>query len=640
MKRKPLVNGLLILLALLLVAGMAYQFTPNVGSLFNSGPKGTPALSVNGTTVTVEALEEARRGNPVLSSTDTGVLGDDFKTVVVQGKVRETLISQAVKDIRISRDEVNTEVTKIREQNDLKDNKKWTDALQSRGFTDSSFREQVRVGLAYQRKLDELKKAVPAATEAEAKQYYDLNPQAFQSDARIVGRQIVVTDKAKAAALLAQVRAGADFAKLAGENNAAADFKDRGGALGPIENGAPRPVAQVALPTEVGPAAFALKDGGVTDVIPSGGKFYIVKVEKTLAPAVKPFAEAKADAVTAVSEQKKNAALEAWISGLEKDVKIEYKDPNWKVENPTVATVGGQNIPYSAVLEQVVGNQQFSQLLQQVPPEQAAGLVNGILKPQVVEQLIQGYAAPTLAQRLKLNVVGSRQEITAALAAYGARDVKVTDADIQAYYDQNRAQFQTPASATVAEASFKDQQKALAFRTGWNGSGSFTTAAAKAGGTVSERGAVSAGDGKLSEELNAAAFSAKALRDAGEGSLSDVVKVGDRFSVLYLTDLKAAVNQPLSAVRSQIETQVLGSKKQEAGQKFLTTEVATLKPVNRLKEVLAAQEKRVAAAAPKAATPPAGTGTATPATPGTGATGEGATPPASTPATPATPADR
>ncbi|THF85896.1 peptidyl-prolyl cis-trans isomerase [Deinococcus sp. KSM4-11] len=637
MNRKPLVNGLLILLAILLVAGMAYQFTPALqsGSLFGNKQTGTPALTVNGQTVTVEELEAVKAGNQVLASTDTGVLADDFKTYIVQSKVREKLITDAVKDIKVSRDDVNADVKKIREQNQLTDDKAWTDALQSRGFTDASFREQVRASLAYQRKVEDLKKAAPAATDAEVKAYYDLNPQAFQSDARIVGRQIVVSDKAKAAALLAQVKGGADFAQLASTNNAAADFKDRGGALGPIENGAPRPVAQVALPTEVGPAAFALTQGGVTDVLSSGGKFYIVKVEKYLAPAAKPFADAKADAVTAVNEQKKNAALESWIAGLEKDEKIEFKDPNWKIENPTVATVAGQNIPYSDVLEQVVNNQQFGQLLQQVPADQAAQLVNGILKPQVMQQLIQGYAAPTIAQKLNLNLAGSRQEVAAGLAAYGARDVKVTDADIQAFYDQNKSQFQTAASGTVSEANFKDQAKAVAFRSGWNGSGTFTSAATKAGGTVSEHGAVTAGDGKLATDLNAAVFTAKTLRTAGEGSLSDVVKSGDRYSVLYVTDLKAAATQPLSAVRSQIETQVLASKKQAEGQKFLSAQVATLKPVDKLKDVLAAQAKRVAAATPKATTPATGSGATTPATgtPATGTPSSGSTPATTTPTT-------
>jgi peptidyl-prolyl cis-trans isomerase C len=44
---------------------------------------------------------------------------------------------------------------------------------------------------------------------------------------------------------------------------------------------------------------------------------------------------------------------------------------------------------------------------------------------------------------------------------------------------------------------------------------------------------------------------------------------------------------------------VLASKQAEAGQKFIDTQVATLKPVNNLQKILDAQAKRVAAAAPK-----------------------------------------
>ena len=128
------------------------------------------------------------------------------------------------------------------------------------------------------------------------------------------------------------------------------------------------------------------------------------------------------------------------------------------------------------------------------------------------------------------------------------------------------------------------------------------------------------------------------------------MKSGERFAVLYVTDLKAATTQPLSAVRSQIETQVLSSKKQEQGQTFLTQQVAALKPVDKLKTVLEAQQKRVAAATPKPTTPATGSGTATPGstTPATGtpatetpSTGTPATTPdsGSTPATDA-PADK
>ncbi|THF71826.1 peptidyl-prolyl cis-trans isomerase [Deinococcus sp. Arct2-2] len=625
MKNKKFVNVLLGVLALMLVVGMAYQFTPNLGSLFNR-QTGTPALKVNGQTITVEELEALRRGNPVLSSTDTGLLGDDFKTYVVAQKARQVLYIQAAEDINVSKNDVNAEVTKVREQNKLTDNKAWTDALQGAGLTDAAFRKQVRDGLAVQRKVDSIKATATPATDAEAQLYYTLNQANFVSDARIVGRQIVAADEAKAKSLLAQVKAGGDFAALATANST--ENKDRGGALGPLENGAPRPVAQVALPAEVGTAAFALTEGGVTDVIKSGGKFYIVKVEKFLAPAPKPFADAKTDVLTAVNQQKKNAAVEAWGDKLAADMKVEYIDVNWKAEDPTVAKVAGQNIPYSAVIEQVVGNQQFTGLLQQVPADQAAQLVNGILKPQVVQSLIQGYAARKVAQDQKLALAGTRQELAASLAAYGARDVKVTDADVQKYYQENIKQFETAASGTVNEASFKDKAQAVAFRNSWNGS-NFTQAATKAGGTVSERGAITGGtESTLGAELKAAIFTAKTLKTAGEGSLSDVVQVGTRYSVAYVTDLKRAATQPLSAVRSQIEEAVLGTKKNEVGSAFVAKQVAALKPTDNLKTILAAQEKRVTAATPKPATP----ATPAPGTPATPATGT-ETPATGTPAT-------
>nr|WP_256488377.1 peptidylprolyl isomerase [Deinococcus sp. HSC-46F16] len=461
----------------------------------------------------------------------------------------------------------------------------------------------MRDQLAVNRKVEEIKGAAPAPSDAEVRLHYDLNPESYQTDARIVGRQIVVNDKAKAEDLLRQIRGGADFDALASKNST--QFADRGGALGPLENGQPRPVAQVALPSEVGAAAFALTEGGVTDVVESGGKFYLVQVEEYLAPTVKPFEQAKADAQKTVAEQKKNRAVEEWFSGIEKNIKVDVSDPNWKTENPTVAAVAGQEIPYSAVVEQVVQNEQFTSLLGQVPAEQAGQLVNSLLKPQITEQLIQAYAAPQVAQSLKLPMTGTRQEQAAGLVAYGGRDVKVTDAEIQAYYTQNRSQFETPASAAVAEVSFPDQAKATAFRQSFAG-GDPVQAAARAGGTVSERGEVSAGSGTLGEEVEAAVFGAENLKAAGEGRVSDVVKVGDRYVVAYATGLKPAVVQPLAEVRDQIREQVLATKRSEAGQKFLSEEVAKLKPKNNLQAVLDAQEKRVAAAAPAPGQAPAG----------------------------------
>lgn len=601
MNKKKAVNGLLIGLSVLLVAGMAYQFTPNMGSLFNR-QQGTPAFKVNGEVVTTEELEAARRGKPILASTDEGVLGDDFKTYLVSQAIDRKAITGGLGDLQVSRAEVDEQVKKFRESNNLTDNKAWTDALQSNGLTDSGFRTQVKQQLAYDKKLEQLRTATPAPTDAELRAYYDLNRSSYQSAPQIVGRQIVVTDKAKAAGLLAQARSGADFAALATANST--EGKDRGGALAPLENGQPRPVVQATLPTEVGAAAFALQTGGITDVIESDGKFYIVKVEKFLPGQPKTFEQAKADVTTAVRQQKQNAAIEKWSDGLRQSAQVEYVDSAWKIENPTVASVAGKNIPYSEVVAQVVNNQQIAILVSQLPPEQLPEPLNKTFKPQVVQQLIQGFAAPNIAQKLGLALTGPRQEIAQQLAQYGARDVRVTDADVQKYYRENVAQFETPASATLDEASFKDKNQAAAFRTDWNGQGDFVAAATKAGGTVSERGQVAPTPDQSGEvpPVTAAAFN-QTLRSVGSGSLTPVVQVGDRYVVGYVRNLTRASTKPLSEVAGSIRTQLLTQKQAEVGQAFLDKQVSALAPKNNLEAVLAAQAKRVGAQKSATTTP-------------------------------------
>ena len=600
----PVLSGVFVLVVgvLLLII-----FLP---SLRGGAAQGTPALKVNGVSVTKEQLEAVRTQNPVLGSATSGPIGDDFKTLIIDQQINQALLKQASADQQIERSAVAEQVTKTRSGNNLTDNKAWTDALRGAGFSDSSYREYVRNSLAIQAKAKAIQASAPKPTDAQLQLYYQLNPQAFQSDPRIAAREIVVATKAKADQLLAQLKGGADFAALATANSL--ENKERGGAIGPLENGAPRPVAQVALPTEVGAAAFARTTGGLTEVVSSGGKFYIIKVEKFLPAATKPFAEVKAAVGEAVGTELKNQALESWVDGLKKNVKVEAISPDWKYHNPAVATVNGQSIPYAEVVTGVVSNQQFSALLQQQTAEQVAPLVNSFLKPGIVQQLTQQYAAPAIVKAQNMPLVGSRAELLAGLNAYGAKDVKVSDADVQAFYAGNQKNFQTTAKATVSEAVFDDKQRALAFRQAFK-SGDFTALASRAGATVSERGSVTAGDKKLNDALDKAVFAVGRLQAAGEGSLSDVTDTSGKYSLAYVSDLVKASVRPLSEVRTSIYDQLLTQKKQAAATAYVAAQMKTVKTQDLLAQVLAAQTKRLAAEAPKVTTPAAPT--PTPATP-------------------------
>ncbi|AWN23070.1 peptidylprolyl isomerase [Deinococcus irradiatisoli] len=611
MNKKVLTSVLLGFLAVLLVVGLIYQFTPNVGSLFGGASSGTPAIKVNGQTVTVEEIQAVQRSNPVLSATTEGTLGDDLKTVAVESRIENALLKAASSDENVTRAEVNTQVNQVRKSNNLTDNKAWVDRLAQIGFTDASYREEVRSGLAVQKKQKAITDAAPKPTDAQLQMYYDLNKDQYKDEARIVGREIVVSDKAKATALLAQLKGGSDFAALASANSS--EFKDRGGALGPVTGGKPAAVAQAALPSEVGAAAFALTSGGLTDVIASGGKFYIVKVEQFLPATTKPFASVKSQVSEQVTQLLKTAAAEQWFDGLRKNAKIEFLLPAWKINNPTVAVVGQQQVPYTDVLSGVVSNQQFASLLQQVPADQAGTLVNQFLKPGLTDQVIEQYAAPKIVTDNKLPLVGSRANLAQQLALYGSRNVSVSDQDVIKNYQTNIATYTTKASATISEAVFTDRAKALAFRQNFDGK-NFVQAASKAGGTVSERGNLAADDAKLSPALSKAIFATASLRPAGEGSVTDVIENGKNYSVAYVTDLVRASVKPLKEVEAMIRSQLLAQKRSEAGQAYIKAQMKDIKVENKLSAVLAAQEKRLAAAAPKTtapATTPAATQPAT-----------------------------
>lgn len=597
--KKKIVNGALIGVSVLMLGGMLYMFTPMAGSV--GGASSKTALKVNDLNITVKDLEDMRKQyqqNPSLSvlfSSEDGLLADDVKTFLVAQNIRAKAMLSGSNDVKVSKQEVSKEIDKIRKQNNLEDNKAWTDALSQRGFSDSSFRANLQEQLTIQKKTDALKKTAKPATEEELKVLYELNKEKYQSAPKIVGRQIVTKDKATAEKALARAKVGENFASLARELST--EFKDRGGALGPLENGSPRPVERAVLPSAVADAAFALENGGLTKVIEVSGKFYVVRVDKFLKPAPKPFAEVKDEVEKLAKDLKENAIIEKWVLEQEDKAKIEVVDSAWKYYNPVIATVEGKKIKYAEVVGQVIGGQQAAMLFQQMPPEQAIGFLNSSFKPETVNRLIQSYAAPIIVKKSKLPLIGPQQALSMNLMMYGSRDVTVSEEEIKKHYEENKQSYGTPASANVMEASFSSKNAALVFRNDWDGKGDFISVATRAGGTVSERGNITEGNG-VDAALEKAMFNGP-LRGAGEGSLSEVVEVAGRYSIAYLTDLQKAVDKPLSEVRESIENQLISSKRSEKGVEYLKNQVDKLTTTNDLEKVLAEQQKRVEASQPK-----------------------------------------
>ena len=136
-------------------------------------------------------------------------------------------------------------------------------------------------------------RALPASSviDKAAHTTYKAEPERFTTPEETHARHILIAGqddaaRAKAEKLLAELRAGADFAALAREHSADPGSAAKGGDLGFFPKGKMVPAFEQA--------AFALKKpGDLSPVVPTPFGFHIIRLEGRKAATVKPFDEVK-----------------------------------------------------------------------------------------------------------------------------------------------------------------------------------------------------------------------------------------------------------------------------------------------------------------------------------------------------------
>ena len=199
-------------------------------------------------------------------------------------------------------------------------------ALADRNTTEAQLRADARIDMMIDRMMEGELSTTVAATETEAREFYDKNPEKFkQADAVRASHILVLADekaddatkkkaRAKIDGILTRVRAGEDFAKLAKENSDDGS-KDQGGDLGFFQRGSMVPPFEEA--------AFALKPGQVSDVVTTQFGYHIIKVMERKDATTVPYEQVKPQIIEFLSNQKKQERVEAFIEDARKRAKIE-----------------------------------------------------------------------------------------------------------------------------------------------------------------------------------------------------------------------------------------------------------------------------------------------------------------------------
>ncbi len=162
---------------------------------------------------------------------------------------------------------------------------------------------------------------VPPAREiddVEAEKYYNDNKKSFTEKTKVWARHILVKTKEDADNILAELKKGGDFTKLAAEKSLDEPTAKDGGNLGALEEGMMYP--------EMDKVIFSMAIGE-TAVIPLKSGFYkgfysVIRVDKKVEGTLKPFAEIKDQVKERISQEEIRKSYQAFVEQLREKYKV------------------------------------------------------------------------------------------------------------------------------------------------------------------------------------------------------------------------------------------------------------------------------------------------------------------------------
>jgi peptidyl-prolyl cis-trans isomerase C len=240
--------------------------------------------------------------------------------------VTYTLLKQEAKTRNITVSDTDVEARVKQMQGQFPDPQAFEKALAERGMSVDRLRSDAHVDMAINKMLEGEVATLPGPSDAQAREFYDKNPDKFKQPESVRASHILIladekTDAAtkkkarqKIEALLKRARGGADFAKLARENSQDSSAQ-QGGDLNYFPRG------QMVPPFDE--AAFSLKPGQISGIVTTQFGYHIIKVTDRKPASTVAFEQVSDRIKQYLTEQGKQNHAKAFIDGLKGKSKIE-----------------------------------------------------------------------------------------------------------------------------------------------------------------------------------------------------------------------------------------------------------------------------------------------------------------------------
>jgi peptidyl-prolyl cis-trans isomerase SurA len=297
------------------------------------------AATVNGDVVTLSDLEERAGAEWArVERMDPGPAREEARRAALRRAldaiVAEKLLAKQAEVLQLETTDaqVDAAIADIKARNHF-DDAQLDRALADQGLDRALFRQQVRRELETYQVLQYKVRGRVKLSDADVKNYYQTHPQEFGGEEELKVRHIFLPlpegasraeeekVRAQGERVLQRLRTGEDFAQVAREVSKGPSAAE-GGDIGWLRRG--------TVQKQLEDAAFALKDGQVSQLVRAGPGLHVLKVEGRRTAGGKSFDEAREEIRNRMYEDQVGSYRQAYIEELRKSALVEVKLPELK----------------------------------------------------------------------------------------------------------------------------------------------------------------------------------------------------------------------------------------------------------------------------------------------------------------------
>lgn len=265
---------------------------------------------------------EARAGVP---------LPADKRDEVIRGLIDQLVafhaMSQEARERKLGATDAEVEGRLAQIKGGFPNDAEFQKAMTQQGVTLAQLQKQTRMGLEINKLIDAEVAAKITVGDAEVSAFYKENLQRFAEGESVHASHILIgapaqaeaaektKAKTKAQDLLKQLKGGADFAKLAKEQSQDPGTAPGGGDLGFFPKGQMDPAFETA--------AFALKDGAISDVVESQFGYHVIKAHERRAARTTPLAEVSGQIKEYLTNQQRDSKIQAFVEASKAKRKVQ-----------------------------------------------------------------------------------------------------------------------------------------------------------------------------------------------------------------------------------------------------------------------------------------------------------------------------